>query len=408
VLNVVVLNGGRGAATLIPALLRVPGVKLTSVVNAYDDGKSTGEIRRFFGMLGPSDLRKVQSHMLPAHAEVECALFDYRFPDTCGRDEAMEAIAAFCAGADRLAGIGPIDPRTGHTLRAWLAEFLAGLPIAETMLGRPFDFRDCSLMNCIYAGAYLASGRDMEATAQAVGRLFRLPGVVLPNSGDDRWLVAQRENGEILTSEAEIVELRSNARIASLFLLEDEVVREPFSRLSPAERLRYFHHHHKPVRASSGVLLALEQADIIVYSAGTQHSSLYPTYMSRGLAAAIADNHSALKVFITNIGADYETPQYRASDFLAGAARFLRLSDKRRYAIEELFSVMLINSSRIKADESYVDIDPEALDAFPVERVVDDFESREKPGRHDGGRIVAAILDRYESGVRRRLGFAAA
>jgi 2-phospho-L-lactate transferase/gluconeogenesis factor (CofD/UPF0052 family) len=59
-LNVVVLNGGRGAASIIPALLCREGLNVTSVVNAYDDGKSTGEIRRFFDMLGPSDIRKVQ------------------------------------------------------------------------------------------------------------------------------------------------------------------------------------------------------------------------------------------------------------------------------------------------------------------------------------------------------------
>ena len=64
-LNVVVINGGRGAAGLISALLSKQGLHVTSVVNAYDDGKSTGEIRRFFGMLGPSDIRKVQELMLP-------------------------------------------------------------------------------------------------------------------------------------------------------------------------------------------------------------------------------------------------------------------------------------------------------------------------------------------------------
>ena len=64
-LNIVVFNGGRGAATIIPALIEQQGINLTSVVNAYDDGKSTGEIRNFFGMLGPSDIRKVQQLMLP-------------------------------------------------------------------------------------------------------------------------------------------------------------------------------------------------------------------------------------------------------------------------------------------------------------------------------------------------------
>ena len=64
-LNFVVINGGRGAGTLIPSLLNHPGSHVTSIVNAYDDGKSTGEIRKFFDMLGPSDIRKVQELMLP-------------------------------------------------------------------------------------------------------------------------------------------------------------------------------------------------------------------------------------------------------------------------------------------------------------------------------------------------------
>ena len=51
--------------------------------NAYDDGKSTGEIRRFFNMLGPSDIRKVQQLMLPKgdpDFESNNWLFEYRFP----------------------------------------------------------------------------------------------------------------------------------------------------------------------------------------------------------------------------------------------------------------------------------------------------------------------------------------
>ena len=81
-LNVVVINGGRGAATLIPALLDRQGLHVTSMVNAYGDGKSTGEIRSFFGMFGPSDIRKVQQLMLPKddpHHDAHLSLFNHRF-----------------------------------------------------------------------------------------------------------------------------------------------------------------------------------------------------------------------------------------------------------------------------------------------------------------------------------------
>ncbi|SFR98936.1 2-phospho-L-lactate transferase CofD family protein [Sphingomonas jatrophae] len=397
-LNVVVLNGGRGAATLVPALLGVPGLRLTSIVNAYDDGKSTGEIRRFFGMLGPSDLRKVQSLMLPEDEALPAtrALFDHRFPAQTGRDEALATLTRFRDGDEHLAGIGPLPPRIAEVLRGWTHLFLDALPLAEAVMGRPFAFDDCALMNILYAGAFLAHARDMEETVAAVDRLFRLRGLVLPNSCDDRWLAAEREDGSILGTEAEIVELRSNDRIARLFLLEHAVDPAALGRLQPADRARFLAQRHTPVRLSPGARLAIEQADAIIYSAGTQHSSLYPTYMSRGLAGAIAGNVRALKVFVTNIGADYETPRYRTSDFVVGALRFLRMGEERRVATEDLIHVALINSSRIKPDETYVDDDAEQFADLPIERLVADLESRAEPGKHDGEAIVRLILAQLE------------
>ena len=40
-------------------------IDLTLLINAYDDGKSTGEIRkRISGLLGPSDFRKNLSYLV--------------------------------------------------------------------------------------------------------------------------------------------------------------------------------------------------------------------------------------------------------------------------------------------------------------------------------------------------------
>ena len=38
-INVVIFNGGRGASTILPALQSIDNLNITSVVNAYDDGK---------------------------------------------------------------------------------------------------------------------------------------------------------------------------------------------------------------------------------------------------------------------------------------------------------------------------------------------------------------------------------
>lgn len=398
-LNIVVLNGGRGAASIIPAMLRRQGLNVTSIVNAYDDGKSTGEIRRFFDMLGPSDIRKVQELMLPEedpHHGASKALFDYRYPLRSERAAILADMRQFADGAGQIAGIAVARRSMRHILQSFVREFLDGLAVIEKARDAHFEFGDCSLMNCLYAGAYLACGRDMELTTRTMDRLFRLKGTVLPNSVENKWLMALRQNGEILYSEAEVVELRSNVLIDSVYLLDRPPDRQRFASLSPDEQRYFLSRHHAAASASPGVRLALEQADIILYSAGTQHSSLYPTYMSRGVAETIAGNSGALKVFVTNIGADYETPSYRASDYILGAYKYLRLAEGREYAMSELFTAVLINNGRRKADETYVDYDEPNFREISVRRIVDDFESADAPGKHDGNRVIDTVLGLYD------------
>ena len=205
-----------------------------------------------------------------------------------------------------------------------------------------------------------------------------------------------RENNEVLYSEAEIVELRSNVRVKEIFLTEGQAPRDELARLPVEEQRQYLAWHHATPAASPGVLLALEQADIIVYSAGTQHSSLYPTYISKGVSETIANNRGAVKVFVTNIGADYETPSYTTADYVNGAYRYLSLGAASSLAIGDLFSAILVNNGRRKADETYVEHDSAGLAALEVPLVLTDLESDAAPGKHDGAKLVLAILATYE------------
>ena len=400
-LNVVILNGGRGAAAVIPALLARQGLHVTSVVNAYDDGKSTGEIRRFFGMLGPSDIRKVQELMLPGDhpdCQANLHLFQYRFPQDSVREEVLAHLQAFANGEQPdLVGASITSSKVRSALQTFIAEFLAGLSAVEQVAGEQLNFSDCSIMNCLYAGAFLAFNRNIEQATLFIDHLFKLRGTVLPTSIEDKKLVALRENGQMLYSEADIVELRSNVRVERIYLLDKLLNKTRFETMSTANKRYYLERHHCYVGVSPRVKLALQQADIIIYSAGTQHSSLYPTYMSAGLAQAIADNHAAYKAFVTNIGADYETPSYKASDYIRGAHRYLNLSDSRDYSMDELFNVVLVNQSRLKADETYVEYDEGGFADIAVQRVVDAFESPTSPGKHDGVKVVQTILDLYET-----------
>jgi 2-phospho-L-lactate transferase/gluconeogenesis factor (CofD/UPF0052 family) len=400
VLNLVILNGGRGAASTISALLAKEGVHITSIVNAYDDGKSTGEIRRMFGMLGPSDVRKVQELMLPRDDpdyEANLHIFRYRFQPTTTHTEAATLLHEFASEKRRdLAGVYFTNTKVDRTLRTIISEFLKGIHTIQKVRGTLFDFSDCSLMNCIYAGTFLLHRRNFESATIYIDRLFKLRGTVLPTSIEDKQLVAIREDGEVLYSEADVVELRSNARIKRIYLLDKPLDRSRFSKLELEEKEYYLSSHHSFSQTSRSVISAIKNADIIIYAAGTQHSSLYPTYLASGLAESIADNRTSLKVFVTNIGADYETPTYKASDYVIGAHKYLSSASSRSYRMDELFNVILINQSHFKPDQTYVELDYQALDAIPVRKIIDTYESPDSPGQHDGPKIAKTIFDLYD------------
>ena len=309
----------------------------------------------------------------------------------------MNDLRTFVKGSSQaLVGMQFQNKKVRNALQHFFREFLDGLSVVEKASGTMFNFSDCSIMNCIYAGAFLTFNRNIDTATRYIDRLFKLKGTVLPTSIEDKKLVALRENGEMLYSEAEIVELRSNVRIERIYLLDNILDPSHFQALSIEEKRYFLEKNHCFVEVSESVKHTLQNADIIIYSSGTQHSSLYPTYFSTGLAESIADNKTAFKVFITNIGADYETPNYKASEYILGAYHYLSLANNRKYKISDLFNVTLINQSHLKADETYVEFDETAFKEIPVPRVVDAFESSAQPGKHDGGKVVQTIMNLFE------------
>ena len=76
--------------------MRTRGVQLTVAINGYDDGASTGEVRRFLGdALGPSDFRKNASRLATELATCPpplVALLDRRLPDDASAATVQELI----------------------------------------------------------------------------------------------------------------------------------------------------------------------------------------------------------------------------------------------------------------------------------------------------------------------------
>lgn len=400
-INVVIFNGGRGAGTILPALQNIENINITSIVNAYDDGKSTGEIRRFFNMLGPSDIRKVQQLMLPKNDqdyEVNDWIFEYRFPKNVSsnliRNELIKEIHS-----TKKIFYGKVfkNKDTLKEIRFFLKIFLNNLQLIEKgTRHKNFNFQDCSLVNCIYAGAFIHHKRNIEFASLGIEKLFNLTGSVIPTNLENKKLVGMRKNGEMLYSEAEIVELRSNVSIDRVYLVDDYPDKKFFDKLNAEEKKSYLKYHQTYVECSSRATLAVKSADIIIYSAGTQHSSLYPTYMTRGLGRTIAENKKALKFFISNIGADYETPKYKAHNYVDGAYKYLCLSGPSNFDMKELFTHVLINKSSRQNKINYVKILTKPLNKLPLKIFIDDYESINQPGKHDGSKLAKKIISIYK------------
>ena len=147
-------------------------------MNAYDDGKSTGRIRNFFNMLGPSDIRKVQELMIPNTIEqnqIIRDLFNFRYPEGTSYDDAIKSIMMIINESKYSFLDSDISSKNiNQFIKSSLAKFIDYLLLYKSISKVTFDFNDCSIMNCIYAGAFLNNNRNIDLVAQQVEKCFLL------------------------------------------------------------------------------------------------------------------------------------------------------------------------------------------------------------------------------------------
>ncbi|MGW0203836.1 2-phospho-L-lactate transferase CofD family protein, partial [Nonomuraea sp. NPDC003201] len=194
--------GGRGAAGIARALLRVPGLELSLLINGFGNGPSTGALRRYLpGMLSPSGFREnLLLHLDPGDPRRE--LLERRLP-----------AGTTAADLARLAD-GPLDYRIARELRVF-----AGRLRAEP---DGLDLAGCALGNLVLAGAYLRLGEDFNAAVRACAHTFGSPARLLNvTCGENAFLVALKEDGRVLADEADIVAPQDAVAITGLFLLRE-------------------------------------------------------------------------------------------------------------------------------------------------------------------------------------------
>jgi len=401
-LRVVLFSGGRGSGVLTRQLVAHPSIALTIAINGYDDGASTGAVRRFLGdSLGPSDFRKNASRLATELGSCPASLvklLDVRFPVGAAEGDARRAFAALrgertADSPEVVALASALDANTTSRIGAALEAFEHLL----TESGEPFNFSDCSLGNLVFAGMYLQAGRDFNRAIDDYAVLVGLPIGLIENvtDGINAWLVGIDAAGRLLATEEELVDGTRPHRVADIFLITrplsaDERIR--FER-SPEDVRRLLESLAEHPALNPRLEAKIAAADLIIYAPGTQHSSLFPSYLTPGLSAAIAGNLSAIKLLITNIQSDAEITGSNAVDIIDRAVFYLKEKGHLDLPTPCLITHYLVNDpERGDAEKPYVPLGP--LDSIEDPRLVRiGYYEEGVTGRHDAARVLAPFID---------------
>lgn len=298
-MKIVIMAGGTGPIALqrglFDALERdLDGIEIKVLVNAYDNGLSTGAVRHVMNgrILGPSDVRKNQTTRLrltdPNNAWLK--FLDLRFSSA----SADEAKVLCLERADRLVEElhGQGRSTESHVmLRHAIDEYFSHARAKEVM------YEHFSLANIIYAGLCARHGNSLRAAASVMAKALGIRDYVLINDDRSLFLGAITRSGRRIADESDIVSCGDETDPFEDIFFLDEAGNEALPQLC------------------FEAWEAIVDADLIILSSGSQWSSLIPTYASRGFKAAIRSSMAKV-VMVMNRAPDKDGPGQAASDII--------------------------------------------------------------------------------------------
>lgn len=396
-INVALFCGGRGSAAIIRALLDSGRCHLSLLVNGFDDGQSTGAVRRLVpGMLGPSDFRKNLVTTLDPGKRDQRAL-GRLLEQRLGEVQQLlggDGLLGFVDHGEPVrlcpplaAPLGDLDPGTRRRIRAHLARLFASLPVAETDLMRT----EPAVGNLIFAGIFLQTRAFNPAVRTFAALGWPRADILNVCDGACRWLIGLKEDGELLPSEEAIVGPQSARPIAELYLLPkalDAAQQGALGLLSGLEKQAWLGARQAPSRPSAAALAALATADAIIFGPGTQHSSLLPSY--RILGEAIAASPAVPKLLVINLDPDQDIQGLSASDLVDRALDYLGDPKNQHGSLTHV----LLHTSRTGKDPGLSPGTLGATNRYRGARIVrGDYRDPRAPGYHQGDRVAARTLD---------------
>lgn len=305
--KIAVLGGGTGMSALLKGLKQFP-VSLSAIVSVSDDGRSTGRLREEFGIPAVGDVRKVLVALSETEPLVE-QLFDYRFETGSGLN--------------------------GHTVG-----------------------------NLLLTAATNISG-NMSDGIEALSKVLKLKGKVVPLTEDNVHLMGKMADGSIIEGEHNIT--LSNEKIESVFYKDKPIVEK-------------------------SALEVVKEADLIVLSMGSVYTSIIPNLICEEMIDAIDKSNAPIMYVCNMMTQPGETDGFNVSDHVNLLNSYL---GKRK------ISVVIANNKKIdeKISNKYetteqkdqVNIDYENLKDVKV--IANNYFSIENELiRHDSMKLALSIF----------------
>jgi uncharacterized cofD-like protein len=238
-MKIVCLGGGTGLSTLLEGLKKLPGLDLVGIPTMFDSGGHSGELRDRYGILPPGDIRAVIT-ALAGNTEVG---------ETC------RVIFTHREGTNSL----------GNIL----------LQVLESRFG----FAEAARRICQLVGAV---------------------GKAVPVSLDSCDLVAELEDGTVITGEANIYPRQQEQHI-------------------PIKRMRL----EPPAVANPEALEELAGANLIVLGPGDLFTSIIPNLLVKGVPEAIVGSPAPVLYICNLMSRPSETHGFSAWDFVERLEQYL-------------------------------------------------------------------------------------
>ncbi len=340
-INIVIFTGGSGnlelARNLSALNKRTKNISVNFIINGYDDGKSTGFLRKLVpGMLGPSDFRKNCSNLLESNNQ---------------REEILKKIIEFRIKNFDMYNklIKKLEKKDKTSFN-----FIDHLPWNKYLnlieLMRLFnrylkkkkfnkkEFLDISLGNIIFTAIFLKKKNNFNLTIKSFSKFFEIDhNLHNVTDGKNLFLCALTSNGGFLKDEVSIIENKKKEKINNIFLLKEKLNKNQIQYLNKLktfkQKIQFLNKLNQTPSLNLDLKLVFKKADVIIYGPGTQNSSLLPSYLTKNLSKYLVKS-KAKKIFISNIIKDkdivHETTSSITNNFFYYMNKGKKISNKNK------------------------------------------------------------------------------